>query len=116
MALGVEGGLQPGEQVVEGVAELGQLVGGAAEVQAPVEVPGGDDLGGGGDGAQRSQEPSGDVPAEGQGDGDQDGQGDGGPDEELGQADAGPCAGDRARCGEAPGDARVDAGERGRRP
>ncbi|WP_345146080.1 hypothetical protein [Nonomuraea rubra] len=33
VALGVEGGLQPGEQVVEGVAELGQLVGGAAEVQ-----------------------------------------------------------------------------------
>jgi hypothetical protein len=40
VALGVEGGLQTGEQVVEGVAELGQLVRGLAEVEAPVEVSG----------------------------------------------------------------------------
>lgn len=97
VALGVEGGLQAGEQVVGRVAELGQLVRGLAESKSPVEVSGGDDCGGGGDGAQRAQEPAGDEPAQSQGDGNQKDQSDGGSPEELGQADPGPGFDDRAR-------------------
>ena len=95
VALGVEGGLKAGEQVVEGAAEFCQLVGGFAEVEAPAEVAGGDGFGGGGDGAQRVQEPAGDEPAESQRDGKQDDEGDGGSREELGQADPVPGSGDR---------------------
>ncbi len=93
VTLSLEGGLQAGEQAVEGVAELGQLVRGLTEIEAPVQVSGGDDLGGGDDGAQRAQEPAGDEPAQGQGDGDQQDQGDGGSREEPGQADHGPGSG-----------------------
>ena len=62
--LGVEGGFKAGEEVVEDVAQFGQLVGGLAEVEALVEVPGGDGPGGGGDGPQGPEEAAGDEPAE----------------------------------------------------
>ena len=53
-------------------AELGELVVGAVEVEASVQVGGGDLLRGGGDGAQRAQEPAGEPP----GGRDRDGDGD----------------------------------------
>ena len=92
--LSVEGGFEAAEQVVEDVAQLGQLVGGLAEVEALVEVPGGDGLGGGGDGPQRPEEAAGDEPAGREGDGDEDDERDGGADEELVRADPVPGAGD----------------------
>jgi hypothetical protein len=88
--------LETGEEVVEDAAQFGQLVGGLAEVEALVEVSGGDRLGGGGDGPQGPEEAAGDEPAAGEGDGDEDGERDGGADEELVRADALPGAGDRA--------------------
>ena len=64
LALGLERGLEPLEQRVEGAAELAQLVVGAAQGEAPVEVAGGDLPRGGGDRAQRPQRAAGDEPAE----------------------------------------------------
>ncbi|WP_244170466.1 hypothetical protein [Amycolatopsis tolypomycina] len=81
--MGGEGGFQPGEEVVEDVAQFGQLVDGLAEVEALVEVAGGDGPGGGGDGPQWPEEPAGDEPAAGEGDGGEYGERDGGSGEEL---------------------------------
>jgi hypothetical protein len=61
--LGIEGGLQPGEQAVEGVAEFLELVIGAVQGQPVVQAAGGDPPGGGGHRAQRAQHPAGDDPA-----------------------------------------------------
>jgi hypothetical protein len=68
MPLRFEGCLQPAEQVVEGGAEVGQLVAGAGQGEPPVEVSGGDLSCGGGDRVQGSQESAGDPPSAGQGD------------------------------------------------
>jgi hypothetical protein len=95
--LGVEGGFQASEQVVEDVAELGQLIGGLAEVEPLVEVSGGDGRGGGGDGPQGPQEAAGDEPADRPGDGDEEDDGDGGADEELLWGDPVTGSGDRGR-------------------
>ena len=81
--LGVERGLQPGEQVVEGVAEFLELVVGSGQGQALVQAAGGDPPGGGGDRAQRAQHPSGDEPAESDGGDRDDGQGDAGLEQQL---------------------------------
>lgn len=96
VSLGVEGCLEAGEEVVEDVAQVGQLVGGFAEVEALVEVSGGDGLGGGGDGPQGAEETAGDEPAGSEGDEGEDGECDGGADEELMRADPLPGTGDRA--------------------
>src|ERR1022692_367899 len=96
VSLGVEGGFKAGEEVVEDVAPIGQLVGGLAEAEALVEVSGGDGPGGGGDGPQGPEESAGDEPAGREGDGDEDGERDGGADEELVRADPVPGSGDRA--------------------
>ena len=55
--LGVERGLQPREQVVEGVGEFLELVVGSVQAQPLVQAAGGDPPGGGGDRAQRAQRP-----------------------------------------------------------
>jgi hypothetical protein len=94
--LGVERGFQAGEEVIEDAAQLGELVGGLAEVEALVEVPGGDGPGGGGDGPQGLEEAAGDEPAGREGDGDEEGKRDGGAYQELVRADPVPGAGDRA--------------------
>jgi hypothetical protein len=62
--LGGERSLQPVEQVVEGVGELGQLVVRAGRGQPPVEVVGGDLPHGGGHRGERAQHPSGHHPAQ----------------------------------------------------
>ena len=49
LPLGVEGGLQPGEQCVDGVGEVGELVGGARHGQPSAQVVFGDGPGGRGD-------------------------------------------------------------------
>ena len=64
VALGLEGRFEPPEEVVEGPAEFGELVVGTVEAEASMQVGGGDLLGGGGDRAQRSQEPTGEPPGE----------------------------------------------------
>jgi hypothetical protein len=63
-ALGGERGLQPGDQVIEGVPEILKLGVRAVQRQAPVQVGGGDRPGGGGDGPQRAQDPAGHDSAE----------------------------------------------------
>jgi hypothetical protein len=78
------------------VAQLGQLVSGLAEVEALVQVSGGDSRGGGGDGLQGPEESAGDQPAGREGDGDEDGDRDGRADEDLVRADPVPGSGDRA--------------------
>jgi hypothetical protein len=83
VALGVEGRLEAGEQVIESAAEIGQLIGRLTEVKALVKVPGGDDLGGAGDRSQGAQKATGDQPAEPDRDGDQDRERNARPDEEL---------------------------------
>ena len=62
--LGVERGLQPREQAVEGVGEFLELVVGSVQGQPLVQAAGGDPPGGGGDRAQRAQHPAGDDPAD----------------------------------------------------
>ena len=52
--LGLEGGVEAGEEVVEGVAELFELLVGVVEREPLVEVAGRDPSGGRGDGADRS--------------------------------------------------------------
>jgi hypothetical protein len=64
LALELKRALQAGEQLVEGIAELLELVVGPAEVQPLVEVGGGDLPGSCGDRAQRPQEPPGHQPTE----------------------------------------------------
>ena len=64
LSLCLEGGFEPAEQSVDGVAELLELVVGPFEVEPAVEVAGGDVACGFGDGAQRAQGPAGDHPAE----------------------------------------------------
>jgi hypothetical protein len=56
--------LQPPEQAIERLSELPELVVRAVEGEALVQVPGGDIPGGGGDRAQRPQDPPGDQPAD----------------------------------------------------
>ena len=53
LALRVEGRLEPAEELVEGVAELGDLVVGPVEREAPVQARGGDLPGGVRDRSQR---------------------------------------------------------------
>ena len=64
MPLRLERGLQPREQVVERLAELGELVVAAGDAEAAAQVAGRDVPRGRGDRAQRPQEPAGDQPAE----------------------------------------------------
>ena len=81
--LGVEGGLQPREQAVEGVGEFLELVVGSVQCQPLVQAAGGDPAGGGGDRAQRAQHPAGDEPADRGGGHRDDRQGDAGDDQQL---------------------------------
>ncbi len=74
--LRLERRLQPGEQAVQGSAEFGELVVAAAQGHPAAQVAGRDVPGGGGDRAQRAQEPARDQPARPEGQrrqGDQDG-------------------------------------------
>jgi hypothetical protein len=64
VALRAERGLQPGEQVVEGVGEVAELVAPRRQAEAPVKVRRRDLPRGGGDHPQGPQEPPGDPPAE----------------------------------------------------
>ena len=64
VTLGLEGGFEAAEEVVEGLAKLGQFVGWPVEAEATVEVGGGDLACGGVHGAQRSEEPAGDPPGQ----------------------------------------------------
>jgi hypothetical protein len=81
--LGVEGGIQPGEQPVDGVGQVFQLVVGPGDGEALVQVGLGDLAGGGGDGPQRSQHPAGHQPAQCDGDRQHDRQRDTGQEEQL---------------------------------
>ncbi len=81
--LGLEGGFEPREEVVEGVAELLELVLRAVEGQALVQAGRGDPPGRAGDGPDGPQHPAGDEPAGQQGEHGHDGQGDAGVDQEL---------------------------------
>ena len=81
--LGVERGLQPREQAVEGVGEFLELVVGSVQGQPLVQAAGGDPPGGGGDRAQRAQHPAGDEPADRGGGHRDDRQGDAGGDQQL---------------------------------
>jgi len=83
--LGVEGGFQAGEQLIEGVAEGLELVVGAAQGQPLVQAAGRDAAGGGGDHRQRAQDPPGHEPAERKGDHSDDRQRDGRIDQHLPQ-------------------------------
>ena len=74
--LGFEGGLEAGEEVVEGVAQLFELLVGVVEGEPLMQVAGRDPPGGGGDGPDRAQHPAGDEPAEQHGEHGDDGQGD----------------------------------------
>ncbi len=62
--LRVERRLQPGEQVVERLPQFGELVVAAAQAEPPAQVAGRDVPGGGGDGAQRAEQPARQQPAE----------------------------------------------------
>ena len=62
VTLRLERGFEAPEEVVEGLAELGELVFGAVEAEAAVEVGGGDLLCGSVHGAERAKEPAGDPP------------------------------------------------------
>ena len=75
-ALCLEGVVQPGEQGVERVAEFLELVVGSGEGEALVQVGGRDVADGGGDRAQRAQNPSGHRPTQGDRDDRHAGQGD----------------------------------------
>jgi tetratricopeptide (TPR) repeat protein len=81
--LGVEGGLQPREQPVEGVGEFLELVVGPGQGQPFVQAACGDPPGGGGDRAQRAQYPPGDDPADRDGDHRDGREGDGGGDQQM---------------------------------
>ena len=63
-SLGVERRFEAGEQPVDGVAEILELVVGAGEREALVQVALGDLTGGGGHDPQRSQDSTRDEPAE----------------------------------------------------
>jgi hypothetical protein len=63
LALGVECGLQPGEQAVDGVGEVLELVARAGHGQPLLQVIFGDLPGGGGHRPQRPQDPPGEQPA-----------------------------------------------------
>ena len=58
-ALGVEGSLQPGQQAVDGIGQVRELVAGSRHGQPPVQVVLGDLAGGRGDRPQRPQDPPG---------------------------------------------------------
>jgi hypothetical protein len=60
----LEGCLQPGQQAVDRVSEVGELIARAGHREPAVQVVFGDLPGGGGDRSQRPQRPSGDDPAE----------------------------------------------------
>jgi hypothetical protein len=64
LALGPERGVQPAEQLIEGVAELLELVVGTGHREPLVQVAGGDPAGGGRDRAQRAEHPPGHQPAQ----------------------------------------------------
>ena len=83
LALERERALEPVEQLVEGVCELLELVVGAGEVQALVQVGGGDLPGGCRDRAQRPQEPPGHQPTDREREPGHDRQGDRGGDQQL---------------------------------
>ena len=76
VSLCFEGSVEPREQVVEGVAELLELVLRAVEGQALVQAGRGDPPGRAGDGPDGSQHPAGDEPAGEEGEHGHDGQGD----------------------------------------
>jgi hypothetical protein len=81
--LRAEGGLEAGEEVVDGVRQVLQLVLGSGEGEALVEVALGDLPGRRGHRAERAQDATGDEPAESDRDRGHDRQGDPGIDEEL---------------------------------
>ena len=81
--LRLEGGLEAGEEVVEGVAELFELVLRPVEGQALVQAGRGDPLGRAGDGPDGAQHPAGDEPAGQEGEDGHDGQSDSRVDQEL---------------------------------
>src|SRR5690242_15641618 len=112
MSLRVEGGLEAGEEIVEDAAQLGQLVGGFAEVESLMEVARGDGRGGGRDGSQGPEETARDEPAGSQSDRDEDDQRSGGADEQLVRTDPVPGAGDGGRPGAVGRNGRPDAGQR----
>jgi hypothetical protein len=104
--------LEAGEEIVEDGAQFGQLVGGLAEVEALVQVAGGDRGRGGGDGPQGPEEAAGDEPAGSESDRDEDGHRDGGADQQLVRAEAAPGAGELAGCPAADARGRLDVGQR----
>jgi hypothetical protein len=81
--LRVECPFQAGEEPVDRVTKLGELVSGPGKSQALMEVVFGDVLGGIGDSPQRSQDSPGEEPAEQQGYPDHEGQGDARTEDEL---------------------------------
>jgi hypothetical protein len=83
--LGVEGGIQPAQQPVDGVGQVLELVVGPGHGEALVQVGLGDLAGGGGDGPQGPQHPTGHQPAGRDGDRQHDRQGDAGQDQQLPQ-------------------------------
>ena len=83
LALELKGALEARQKLVECVPELLELVVGAGETEALVQVGGGDLPGGRRDRAQRRQEPAGDEPAEHERKRGHDSQGDPGRDQQL---------------------------------
>ena len=68
VALGLEGRFETAEQIIEGLAQLGQLVGWPVQSEAAVQVGGGYLARGRVHGAQGAQEPACDPPGEPHGD------------------------------------------------
>ena len=95
--LRLEGGLETGEEVVEGVAERFELVLRPVEGQALVQAAGGDPSGRAGDSPDRPQDPAGNEPAGQEGEDGHDRQSDARVDQELVRVDrplrglGGPC-------------------------
>ena len=83
LALRLERGVEPPEQVIEGVPEFLELVLRAVEGQALVQAGGGDPSGRAGDGPDRSQHPAGNEPAGQEGEYGHDRQGDSRVDQKL---------------------------------
>ncbi len=83
MPLRLERGLKTREQIVEGVAQLPELLVGVVEGEAFVQVGGRDPAGGRRNRPDRPQHPAGDEPAEQYREHGDDGQGDPGVDEQV---------------------------------
>jgi hypothetical protein len=83
VVLGFEGRFEPGEEVIEGVGQLLELLVGTVKAKTLVQVGGRDPLGGSSDLPQRAQHPAGDDPAEEDGQCGDDSEGDRGADQEL---------------------------------